>query len=48
MFSFGFDFVTAIILLDMEGTEQIWATTESEVYDGKGPEKGMEMAFQGL
>ena len=43
-FHFGFDFVTANIFLDVEGTEQLSAATESEVYDGKGPEKGMEWA----
>ena len=47
-FHFGFDFVTANILLDVEGTEQLWAATESEVHDGKEPEKGMGMGFQEL
>ena len=47
-FHFGFDFVTANIFLDVEGTEQLSAATESEVYDGKGPEKGMEWASRVL
>ena len=53
---FGFDFVTANILLDVEGTEQVLVIvsnhmhvmSESEVHDGKGPEKGMGMGSQGL